>query len=124
MVGLHFENLAGDGGVGAEPLFEVMPVRAVGAERVNILAIHIRRALDGCVIERRNNDHLFFKRRHTFQCWMQHRPIDKRSGQTPGKYTVDHRPGRPGGQVQIDFRMQLVVRREQFGDAHRRRAFQ
>ena len=79
MVRLHFEDFAGHGGVGVEPLFKVMTVRAIGPEGVDALAVDVGCAADRRVVERRDNDHFFFEHRHTFQRRMQHRAVDERS---------------------------------------------
>ncbi|MNN21240.1 hypothetical protein D3C81_1345530 [compost metagenome] len=55
---------------------------------------------------------------------MQHRAVDKRCSQTPGQHAVDHRARGAGREVEIDLGVQLVVSREQFGNAHRCCTFQ
>ncbi|MNP37239.1 hypothetical protein D3C76_1306770 [compost metagenome] len=112
MIGLHFEDLARHGRVLGEPALEVVPVGAVGAEGVDVLAVHVLRAMDRVVVERCNQHHFFFERRDPLQGRVQHRAIDKRGGQSARQHPVDHGAGGSGGQVQLDLGVLLVIGRQ------------
>ncbi|MCY1410953.1 hypothetical protein D9M71_263320 [compost metagenome] len=109
MIGLHFENLAGHRRAIGEPAFEMMAIGAVGAEGIDVFAIHILGPMNRVMVEGGDQDHFLLECRHALQRRMQHRTIDKCSGQPPGQHSIDHGPGGAGGQVQFDLGVLLVI---------------
>ncbi|MNF11840.1 hypothetical protein D3C80_2131510 [compost metagenome] len=76
------------------------------------------------MVQRRDKHHLFLERGHPFQGRVQHRTVDKGGGQPAGQHSVDHGPGRSGGQVQFDLGVALVIGGQQLGNAYRRGTLQ